>query len=203
MKRFYMTMMVCLSAMAVLAQGWPANYDGVMLQGFYWDSFTDSKWTKLEAQAEELKGTFDLVWIPQSANCGGTSMGYDDLYWFSNYNSSFGNKEQLLSMINTFKQNGIGTIGDIVINHRRNVSNWVDFPRETYNGVTYELKSTDIVANDDGGTTKTWATQNGYSLSTNNDSGEDWDGMRDLDHYSSNVQTNVKAYLKMLLDDFG
>ena len=27
--------------------------------------------------------------------------------------------------------------------------------------------------------------------------------MRDLDHYSENVQNNVKAYLKMLLNDFG
>jgi alpha-amylase len=79
----------------------------------------------------------------------------------------------------------------------------VDFPRETYNGVTYELKSTDICANDDGGKTKTWATQNGYSLSSNNDTGEGWDGMRDLDHKSENVQANVKAYLKMLLEYFG
>ena len=91
----------------------------------------------------------------------------------------------------------------MVINHRKNVSNWVDFPRETYNGVTYELKSTDICANDDGGKTKTWATQNGYSLSSNNDTGEGWDGMRDLDHKSENVQANVKAYLKMLLEYFG
>jgi alpha-amylase len=69
--------------------------------------------------------------------------------------------------------------------------------------VTYELKSTDICANDDKGATKTWATQNGYSLSSNNDTGEGWDGMRDLDHKSENVQTNVKAYLKMLLNDLG
>ena len=183
--------------------GWPADYGGVMLQAFYWDGFADAQWATLESQAENLATTFDLVWIPQSANCGGQSMGYDDLYWFSNYNSSFGTGDELKSMIATFKAKGIGTIADIVINHRKNVSNWVDFPKETYNGVTYELKSTDICANDDGGKTKTWATQNGYSLSSNNDTGEGWDGMRDLDHKSENVQTNVKAYLKMLLNDYG
>ena len=183
--------------------GWPANYDGVMLQAFYWDGFADAQWNTLKGQVDNLATTFDLVWIPQSANCGGQSMGYDDLYWFSNYNSSFGTGDELKSMIATFKAKGIGTIADVVINHRRNVSNWVDFPRETYNGVTYELKSTDICANDDGGKTKTWATQNGYSLSNNNDTGEGWDGMRDLDHKSENVQKNVKAYLKMLLNDFG
>ena len=78
----------------------------------------------------------------------------------------------------------------------------MDFPKETYNGVTYELKSTDICGNDDGGATKQWATQNGYTLG-NNDTGEGWDGMRDLDHKSENVQANVKAYLKMLLNDLG
>ena len=183
--------------------GWPAQYGGVMLQGFYWDSFDDSQWTLLEAQADELSGTFDLVWLPQSGNCGGTSMGYDDLYWFNNYNSSFGNEQQLRSLISTFKQKNIKTIADVVINHRRNATNWVDFPKETYKGVTYEMKSTDICANDDGGETKKWATNNGYELSKNADTGEGWDGMRDLDHKSENVQTIVKAYLDFLKNDLG
>ena len=185
------------------AEGWPANYGGVMLQGFYWDGYTDAQWSRLEKQVDNLSTTFDLVWIPQSANCGGQSMGYDDLYWFTNYNSSFGTAEELKSMIQTFKAKGIGTIADIVINHRKNVSNWVDFPAETYKGVTYQLQSTDICANDDGGKAKTEAAKLGLSVSSNNDTGEDWGGMRDLDHKSENVQNNVKAYLKMLLEDFG
>ena len=199
MKRFFTSLIVVLAALPMLAQGWPSQYEGVMLQGFYWDSYSQSQWKKLEAQADELSQYFTLVWLPQSANCGGTSMGYDDLYWFpGHYNSSFGTEAELRSLIGTFKQKGIGTIADVVINHRKNVSNWVDFPAETYNGVTYQLKSTDICADDDKGATKTWATQNGYQLSQNNDTGEGWDGMRDLDHKSQNVQTNVKAYLHML-----
>ena len=174
-----------------------------MLQGFYWDGFGDAQWTRLESQVEDLAPYFSLVWIPQSGNCGGTSMGYDDLYWFNNYNSSFGNEEQLRSLIKTFKDAGIGTIADVVINHRKNVSNWVDFPRETYKGVTYEMVSTDICSDDDGGATNTWATQNGYQLSSNKDTGEGWGGMRDLDHKSQNVQTIVKAYLDFLLNDLG
>ena len=196
--------MLALLPLLTVAQGWPSNYGGVMLQGFYWDSFNDSKWTNLESQADEFAEFFTLVWIPQSGYCSGyNSMGYDPLYWFTNYNSSFGNKTQLQSMINTFKAKGIGTIADVVINHRKNVSNWVDFPAETYKGVTYQLKSTDICRDDDGGAALSWATSNGYSLSSNNDTGEDWGGMRDLDHTSTNVQNNVKAYIKMLLDDLG
>ena len=211
MKRLFTSLLITLTSLCMMAQGWPEKYEGVMLQGFYWDGYVDAQWSYLEKQSDNLATTFDLVWIPQSANCGGQSMGYDDLYWFSNYNSSFGTADELKSMISTFKSKGIGTIADIVINHRKNVSNWVDFPKETYKDVTYELKSTDICADDDkykqGNTwiypTKDWATQNSYSLSSNNDTGEDWPGMRDLDHKSTNVQNNVKAYLKMLLEDFG
>ena len=202
MKRFFTSLILLTATLAMMAQGWPNDYKGVMLQGFYWDSFDDTQWATLEKQANDLASSFNLIWIPQSGNCGSTSMGYDDLWWFSDYNSSFGSEEQLRSMIKTFKDRGLGTIADVVINHRKNLSNWVDFPKETYKGVTYEMVSTDIVANDDGGETKKWATDHNYSLSTHNDSGEGWSGMRDLDHYSENVQTIVKAYLHMLLEDF-
>ena len=203
MKKIFTTAFVVMLPLLLLAQGWPARYDGVMLQGFYWDSFNDSRWPKLEAQADEFAEFFKLVWIPQSADCGGTSMGYDGLYWLTRYNSSFGSESQLRSMINTFKSKGIGTIADVVINHRKTINDWVTFPVEVYKGRAYEMKSTDICRNDDGGATLNWANQNGKSLSNNNDTGEDWGGMRDLDHNSANVQTIVKAYLNMLLSDLG
>jgi alpha-amylase len=203
MKRIYTSLLFLAVTLVTMAQGWPNDYKGVMLQGFYWDSFEDTQWTTLTKQSADLSYSFDLIWIPQSGNCGSTSMGYDDLWWFNDYNSSFGNETQLRTMIKAFKLFGVGTIADVVINHRRNVSNWVDFPEEEYKGVKYQMVSTDIVANDDGGATKKWATENGYSLSSNNDSGEGWDGMRDLDHKSENVQTIVKAYLDFLLNDLG
>lgn len=184
------------------AQGWPSDYDGVMLQAFSWDDYTNTRWSVLEKQSDELSQFFSLVWVPQSGNCNGTSMGYNPLYYFDQ-NSSFGREAALRSMIKTFKEKGIGTIADVVINHRQTISNWVDFPAETYNGVTYQMLSTDICSDDDGGQTKKWADANGYSLSSNNDSGEGWDGFRDLDHSSENVQTIIKAYEDFLLNDLG
>ena len=206
MKKIYTTLVALMATLSMQAQGWPANYDGVMLQGFYWDSYRASKWCNLEAQADDLAPYFSLVWIPQSANCSsGRSMGYDDLYWFSNYNSSFGNEAELRSMIKTFKSKGIGTIADVVINHRNTQTSWTDFPVETYRGLTYKMNSTDICSDDDKGGTLTWANKQTpkVSLSSNKDTGDGWDGMRDLDHNSSNVQNVVKAYLDMLLNDFG
>lgn len=207
MKKIYTTLVALMASLSMQAQGWPANYNGVMLQGFYWNSYRASRWSNLEAQADDLAPYFNLVWIPQSANCtsSGRSMGYDDLYWFSNYNSSFGNEAQLRSMIKTFKSKGIGTIADVVINHRNTLTSWTDFPVEKYKGVTYQMYSTDICQNDDGGKTYNWANGQSPKISLSNkyDSGDGWDGIRDLDHYSSNVQTVVKAYLDMLLNDFG
>lgn len=205
----------CAVALAALAAGvgaqahvgWPANYGGVMLQGFYWDSYTDSQWQNLESQASELSQFFSLVWVPQSGDCHstGNQMGYAPVYFFS-HNSSFGTEAQLRSMISTFKSKGIGTIEDVVLNHHNNLGvdgSWTDFPAETYNGVTYQLLSTDVVKDDDGGQTATWAASKGISLSDNYDTGEAWEGMRDLDHKSQNVQTITNAYLKFLLNDLG
>ena len=189
------------------AQGWPSNYEGVMLQGFYWDSYNDSRWQKLEAQSNEIAPYFNLIWVPQSGNCNTSSnvMGYLPVYLF-NQNSSFGTEAELRSMIKTYKAKGTGIIADVVINHRNNLGvngAWTDYPAETYKGVTYKMLPSDIVGNDDGGKTAAWARQNGQSLSANNDSGEDWSGCRDIDHSSENVRNNYNAYLKFLLEDLG
>ena len=43
MKKFFTTAVVIMLPLLMMAQGWPTKYDGVMLQGFYWDSFNDSR----------------------------------------------------------------------------------------------------------------------------------------------------------------
>lgn len=185
------------------SQGWANDYSGVMLQGFSWDSYNESQWKVLEKQADELKGYIDLVWLPQSGKCLETTqvMGYMPYYYF-NQNSSFGSEAELRSLITKFKAAGIGAIADVVINHR-NTEGWYTFPAETYKGVTYQMQSTDICKNDDGGTTATQAATDGVSLSQNIDEGTDFGGCRDIDHKSENVQKVIKAYLKYLKDDLG
>lgn len=203
MKKIYFTLIALLASINMLAQGWPANYSGVMLQGFSWDSYDYSQWTVLEKQADDMKGFIDLVWLPQSGKCIETTqvMGYKPYYYF-NQNSSFGTEAELRSLIAKFKANGIGAIADVVVNHR-NTNGWYTFPAETYKGVTYQMLSTDICKNDDGGSTATQAKKDGVSLSNNNDEGTDFGGCRDIDHKSENVQKIIKAYLKFLKEDIG
>lgn len=203
MKKIYFTLIALLASINMFAQGWPANYSGVMLQGFSWDSYDYSQWTVLEKQADDMKGFIDLVWLPQSGKCIETTkvMGYKPYYYF-NQNSSFGTEAELRSLIAKFKANGIDAIADVVVNHR-NTDGWYTFPAETYKGVTYQMLSTDICKNDDDGETATQAKKDGVSLSNNYDEGTDFGGCRDIDHKSANVQKIIKAYLKFLKEDIG
>jgi len=119
---------------------WPENYGGVMLQGFYWESYTETSWTELTNQSDDIATYFDLIWVPNSGRCTNATsaidkkntnnMGYMPLYWW-NHNSAFGTETQLTNMINTFKQKGVGIIADVVINHRNGRTCWTDFPTET------------------------------------------------------------------------
>lgn len=193
---------LCVAAAAscnAAAAGWPADYQGVMLQGFYWDSYQDTKWTNLESQADELSQYFKLIWVPNSGYCGGSNnMGYMPIYWFTNHNSSFGTEDQLLSMIQTFKAKGTGIIADVVINHRNGKSNWTDFPSEEWNGQTWHIGVDGICRDDEVASASGQATPTG-----NYDTGENFDGARDLDHTNANVQNNCKNYCKALLEKYG
>lgn len=191
-----------------LAIGWPANYYGVMLQGFYWDSYSagkgygTTKWTDLTNSADELSQYFDLIWVPNSGKSTGGN-GYMPIYWFSNHNSDFGTEAQLKTMISTYKAKGVGIIEDVVINHRAGVSNWYNFPRETWNGKTYEMKDKSICSTDEGFNKDASKANIPANYKGNPDTGEDFDGARDLDHTNTTVQDHCKNYCKFLLDELG
>ncbi len=201
MKHIY-TLLLLLLALAgnVHAQGWPKDYKGVMLQGFYWDSYQDTQWSHLENQADELSKYFSLIWVPQSGYCNTlqNQMGYAPIWWFR-HDSAFGSETELRKMIKTFKDKGTGIIEDVVINHRNGNTNWCDFPEETWKGQTMHWSLADICKGDDQGETE----KHGYALTGNNDTGDDFNGARDIDHTSVNAQKNIMAYLDFLLNDLG
>ena len=180
------------------AQGWPSKYQGVMLQGFYWDSYGDTQWSNLSNQADELSKYFSAIWVPQSGYCNTTSnqMGYAPVWWF-NHTSAFGSEKELRSMIKTFKEKNVDIIEDVVINHRNGNKSWCDFPDETWNNETTHWSLADICRNDDNGKTA----NAGFITTGARDTGDDFDGARDLDHTSDNVRKNIKLYLRFLKED--
>ena len=211
MKRIFTFIVALIVVLGIKAQGWPANYNGVMLQGFYWDSYQETNWNTLEANAEELSQYFDLIWVPNSGMTSGYyhdntsySNGYDPCFWL-NHTSCFGTEAQLRSMIQTFANKGVGIIEDVVINHKNGLTGWTDFVNESVTGqntgVTYTINwdnvgNTAICSNDE-------AAYNGYLCGGAADTGDNFDGYRDLDHTNATVQQNVITYLDFLLNELG
>lgn len=196
--------------LGLMAQGWPANYDGVMLQGFYWDSYNDTKWTNLTSQADELSKYFNLIWVPQSGWCKSTTdMGYYPIYWFDQ-RSAFGSEDDLRTMISTFKKKGTGIIADVVVNHKNGVSKWCDFAYETVKGkntgktysVTWDNTGYTQICNNDEANTNTKSEAKG-KIKGAADTGLGDTGCRDLDHTNPTTQQNIKTYEDFLLNEMG
>lgn len=196
--------------LGLMAQGWPANYDGVMLQGFYWDSYNDTKWTNLTSQADELSKYFSLIWVPQSGWCNSTTdMGYYPRYWFDQ-RSAFGTEQELRTMISTFKAKGTGIIADVVVNHKNGVSKWCDFANETVKGkntdktysVTWDNTGYTQICNNDEANTATKSEAKG-KIKGADDTGLGDTGCRDLDHTNPTTQQNIKTYEDFLLNEMG
>lgn len=196
---YSLILFIFFSQMSVHAQA-PAQATDVMLQAFYWDSYSQSRWTVLQSQASELSASFDMLWLPPSGDANSpysSTMGYTDVYWFRQ-NSSFGSETELKNLITTLKNSGTRCIADIVINHRNGVTNWTDFPVETYNGITYTPNLYWICSNDE------VAGQAGQAKPLGGtDEGDNFGGARDLDHRNVDLQNTIKAYLQFMKNDMG
>lgn len=211
MKHFFTLIFTLMGLpLGLMAQGWPANYDGVMLQGFYWDSYNDTKWTNLTSQADELSKYFSLIWVPQSGWCKSTTdMGYYPRYWFDQ-RSAFGTEQELRTMISTFKAKGTGIIADVVINHKNGVNQWCDFANETVKGkntgktysVTWDNTGYAQICNNDEANTNTKSEAKG-KIKGAADTGLGDTGCRDLDHTNRTTQQNIKTYEDFLLNEMG
>lgn len=196
--------------LGLMAQGWPANYGGVMLQGFYWDSYKEIQWSTLTSQADELSKYFSLIWVPQSGWCKSTTnMGYYPVYWF-NQKSAFGSEDDLRTMISTFKKKGTGIIADVVINHKNGESKWCDFANETVKGkntgktysVTWDNTDYTQICNNDEANHNSKSEANG-KIKGATDTGLGDTGCRDLDHTNLKTQRNIKTYEDFLLNEMG
>ncbi|TDQ06935.1 alpha-amylase [Pedobacter metabolipauper] len=102
----------------------------LLIQYFHW-YYNDEKklWNKTADEAKHLQELgVTLAWLPPAykGTSGGVSAGYDcydlyDLGEFDQKNSKetrYGNKDEYLNAIKALKEAGIGTIADVVFNHK-------------------------------------------------------------------------------------
>ena len=176
----------------------PGECEDVMLQAFYWNSYTDqtyggTKWSQLKANAEEIVRNFDLVWLPPSSQTN-DQMGYLPKI-YSNQNCSWGLRAELKQLIQTFHEGGTRVIADVVINHAANKSTWIDFMDQDFGEYgSFSPQSTWITSDDEA--------KGQGTLGSNADDGQSNDrnfgSARDWDHKNPQVQAMCKAYLKWL-----
>ena len=186
----------------------PAESEDVMLQGFYWNSQKETGWQALRAAVPELSKSFTAVWLPPSAagegstTVGDTNVGYHPRQW-NNQNSCWGTSDDLKLLISDLHAGGVRVVADIVVNHRAGDTDWGNFTRDDFGAYgDYQLTAEHICKNDEMNTDK--ASGDWYGKATGAaDTGENWGGARDLDHTSTYVQNDVKAYLAWLRGDYG
>lgn len=171
-----------------------AYLDDIMFQSFGWDEQNQSKISSegglyefYNARAGNLKALgVDMIWFPPpSASTGGVGYLPTELFNFSN--TSWGSEAQLKKMLTTMNAKGINPIADIVVNHRSGSTGWVDFTNPTWGCET--ICVTDEATN---------ATYVGCKPSGAPDTGDDFNGGRDLDHTNLTVQNGVKEFLSKL-----
>ena len=199
----------------------PAQYPGVLLQAFYWDSYQnttakDSKTTVYGrtkwidhlngangTSAEEIGQWFDLIWLPpMSKSTGGT--GYHPINYGS-LDSDWGTKQKLVQLIEVFHKNGARVVADIVINHADAQEGWCNFKSYDFGEFGTFTPTSDYICSTDevntssaAGACKGFATGNpddGYGDEANYAASRDWD------HTNPDVQTMFKAYLQWLRKD--
>ena len=199
-----------LAVLSSFAQA-PAECTDVLLQGFYWNSQKYTGWTQLMDYTGEISQNFTGIWLPPSASAegggavGGTNVGYHPRLW-NDQTSCWGYADDLKTLIADFHSHGVKVMADIVVNHRAGYTDWANFPIDDFGEFgTYQLTLADVCQDDEVNTASDAATfRQNYGLATGaKDTGDKWNGARDLDHTSANVQADVKAYLQWMKKEMG
>jgi len=190
----------------------PSQCEDVMIQAFYNESYNDNapgvsatadyklglgntRWTTLTAQAEELAHSFDLIWLPPSAN--GDGMGYHPKN-YSNQNSNWGTRAELEALISALHDGGAKVVADIVINHCQSTNGWLGFPEFDFGEYgKFQPTGAWVCKNDEVNTNPNAGSEMGKATG-NYDDGENWDGARDWAHDMPEVQNMFKAYLQWM-----
>ncbi len=173
-----------------------ANVNDIMLQAFGWDVHTQLSVANEGGLYNYLKNRaggyaaagFNVIWLPPPSKSTG-GVGYIPTELFNFSQTVYGSEAQLRALLTTLNASTprIHPMADIVVNHRGGTTNWTDFTNPTW-----DCRS--ITSNDEAN----FGTITGVRPCGTPDTGEDFNGGRDLDHTNLQVQTGVKEYLTRL-----
>lgn len=179
--------------------------DAVLLQGFHWESQNYHWYQMITEKAEQIRDAgFDIVWFPPPSRST-DRQGYLPNQWY-NLNSRYGSESELILAIQALKgQNTrpVYAIADIVVNHRCGTSGWGDFSDPPFASDNTTDPDEIVSANNNAICKDDEWKDNGGDPTGNNDSGNQFNPGRDLDHKNEHVQREIVQWLNWLKSDVG
>lgn len=186
----------CVFFFSIIGANAQTFKDDVMLQAFSWDvdqqtsiSTEGGLYNFLNNRASGYAAAgITVLWMPPpSKSTGGVGYIPTELHNFSQ--TVYGSESQLTTLLNNLKTTNpkIHAMADVVVNHRGGTTNWTDFTNPTW-----DCKS--ITSTDEANT----GVITGVKPCGTADTGDDFNGGRDLDHRDIQVQNGVKEYLNRL-----
>ena len=174
--------------------------DAVILQGFHWKSCEHPWYQILAHNAAKIKNAgFDCIWLPPPA-ASADKQGYLPTQWY-NLDSAYGSQKELVKAIKTLLP--VKAIADIVANHRCGCRDWADFCNPHFADKNETDPDKIRLANEKAvASTDEWK-QRGGTPKGRPDTGDTFDGARDLDHTNPLVQKAIINWLAMLKNEIG
>lgn len=160
----------------------------IVLQGFHWNSagYANPDWyNTLQANVGDISTMgFTHVWFPPPSDSAARE-GYLPRQ-LNLLSSSYGSAAELTNVVNAFKNKGVKSIVDVVVNHRVGTTGWSDFTNP--NWTTYTIVSGDEC-------------NCGLGAA---DTGQGFSGGRDLAHTNvGEVQNGITTWMNSTLKPVG
>uniref|UniRef100_A0A803MX32 Alpha-amylase n=1 Tax=Chenopodium quinoa TaxID=63459 RepID=A0A803MX32_CHEQI len=160
----------------------------VLLQAFNWESHKFDWWRNLEKKMPDIaKSGFTSVWLPPASQSLSPE-GYlpQNLY---SLNSAYGSEHLLKALLHKMKQHKVRPMADIVINHRVGTTKGHGGMYNRYDGMSLSWDE-HAVTSCTGGL-------------GNRSTGDNFNGVPNIDHTQSFVRKDISEWLRWLLNKIG
>lgn len=195
MKKIFLSIFTALALTGANAQDY---LDDIMFQTFGWDEYKQTRvsnegglYEYYNTRAGNLKANgFDMLWFPPPSD--GEGVGYFPRELFNFSKTSWGTEAQLRKMLATMNGYGIYPIADVVANHRSGTTGWTTFTNPAW--------GCDVIVSNDEATAAFNSGNPAVSCRPSGalDTGDGFDGSRDMDHTNPTVQNGYKEFLSRL-----